>query len=135
MLPLCLALALSFNTCDAPAGVPSNSMAAIPDADGCEIAIVLPNSIEAYAYGGTASQGSEWQDCWNSFANIIETCITEGPNTGWVNGPDVYEFFQAGFRLLNGNGAKHAPLEAKTLQKYCPSPAPSCDTCQGGDNN
>jgi hypothetical protein len=111
-------------------------MAAIPDTDGCEIVIVLPNSIEAYAYRGTASQGLEWQDCWDSFANIIEICITEGPNTGWVNGPDVYEFFHAGYRLLHGNAAKHAPLDASNaLQKYCPSPAPSCDTCQGGDNN
>ncbi len=71
--PCALPLKSSFNTCEAPAGVPSNSMAAIPDADGCEIAIVLPNSIEAYAYRRIASQGSEWQDCWNSFANIIET--------------------------------------------------------------
>jgi hypothetical protein len=41
---------------------------------------------------------------------VIDTCIKGDPNTGWLNGPNAYQFYQLGFRPLNGEGAKHAPF-------------------------
>ena len=104
-------IVLCNDQCQSPPGIPSGAVAATPDNDGCEIAIVLPNSVEAYAYRGTHSQGLEWQDCWDSFANITEKCVKDNPATGWVNGPDPYQFYQSGYRKLNGEGSKHAPLD------------------------
>jgi hypothetical protein len=97
--------------CEAPPGINTNAVAATTDQDGCEIAIVLPNEVEAYAYRGTHSQGAQWQDCWDSFANITEKCVKDDPATGWVNGPDDYQFYQSGYRKLNGEGSRHAPLD------------------------
>jgi hypothetical protein len=42
-------------------------------------------------YRQTQSTGVQWQQCWDSTQNIIEKCVTEGPNTGWVNGPAEYQ--------------------------------------------
>ena len=100
-------LALCNNNCEPPANIPAINIAATPDRDGCEIAIALPNSNEAYAYRGTASTGAQWLDCWDSFASIIENCIKDQANAAWVNGPDEYEFFQAGYRSVNDPSSKH----------------------------
>lgn len=128
-------IVLCNDKCEAPAGISSDSVVATPDNDGCEIAIILPNNVEAYSYRGTHAQGAQWQDCWDSLANITESCIKNGPNTGWVNGPDDYEFFQAGFRALNGEGSKHGQLDGSKALKDAndhtpplpppPSPPPS----------
>jgi hypothetical protein len=100
-------------------------VAATPDQDGCEIAIALPNDVEAYAYRSTSSQGLQWQDCWDSFANITEQCVKDDPATGWVNGPDAYQFYQSGYRKLNGDGSKHGPLNAgDALPDSNPPPPP-----------
>jgi len=53
-----------------------------------EIAMALAGYSEAYFYRGTPSTGDQWQECYDSTANIIEQCIQNGPNTGWVNGPN-----------------------------------------------
>ena len=42
-------------------------------------------------YRGTQSTGDQWQQCWDSTQNIIEKCVNEGPNVGWVNGPNPYQ--------------------------------------------
>ena len=42
-------------------------------------------------YRGTPSEGKQWQQCWDSTQNIIEKCVANGPNAGWVNGPDPYQ--------------------------------------------
>jgi len=81
------------------------------DKTDCEIAIALPNNVEAWVYRDTSSTGLQWQDCWDSFMNITNWCIGEGPNNGWVNGPDTYQYYQAGFRLINDKNALHEPLD------------------------
>jgi len=130
------------NQCVAPTGIPDAAMAATPDGDGCEIAIAIPDNVEAYAYRGTGSQGLEWQDCWDSLANITEQCVRNGPNVGWVNGPNIYEFFQTGFRPINGAGNRHPnkTLSSDSGLKDGSAPVcddnnkPSCDSCIGGAN-
>jgi hypothetical protein len=83
------------NACDIPPDLPAGIVVAFQNADktNCEISVALPNNVEAWTYRGTPSTGTEWQNCWDSFYNIIDQCVKEGPNTGWVNGPDAYEFF------------------------------------------
>ncbi|KAI9757450.1 MAG: hypothetical protein M4579_003466 [Chaenotheca gracillima] len=98
------------NKCEAPQGIPQNVMAATADGDGCEIAIALPDKVEAFAYRSVNSLDQHWQQCWDSLANITETCVKQGPNKGSVAGPDDNESFQAGFRPLNDAGAKHPDL-------------------------
>jgi hypothetical protein len=79
-------------------------------------------------YRQTQSTGVQWQQCWDSTQNIIEQCVKEGPNTGWVNGPavqlphsnlltaDKKQFYQGGFRQLNDKSAIHAPMSGNALQ-------------------
>ncbi|KAF2763542.1 hypothetical protein EJ05DRAFT_42685 [Pseudovirgaria hyperparasitica] len=38
--------------------------------------------------------------------SVISKCIKNGPNKGWGNGPDG-QFYETGFRHLNGDGSKH----------------------------
>lgn len=85
--------AMCTNGCDLPEGIPSNVFGKFQDdaKNECELAVALPNDVEAWAYRGTPSTGLQWQDCWDSTANITETCIKNGPNTGWVNGPDDFQ--------------------------------------------
>ncbi|KAL9617309.1 MAG: hypothetical protein Q9160_007889 [Pyrenula sp. 1 TL-2023] len=122
--------------CENPPDIPQKSVFATPDGDGCEIAIAIESGVEAWAYRGTHSQGPQWQDCWDSTMNITETCVKDSLATGWVNGPDDYEFFQLGYRPINGKGSKHkAQFGNDTpLEHWCPNAKPSCDTCFGGGN-
>jgi len=77
-------LALCSNKCENPPDIPSGSVIATPDGDGCEIAISLPNNVEAWAYRGTSSAGLQWQDCYDSLQTGIEKCTDGNPNqTGW----------------------------------------------------
>ena len=76
-------------------------------------------------YRGTPSTGVQWQQCWNSTQDIIETCVKNGPNKGWANGPNAYEFFEGGFRPLNDQSAIHKPMPNQPLS--APSPTTSSD--------
>ena len=58
----------------------------------------------------TASESDQWQQCWDSMEDIIESCVQNGPNGGWVNGPADGQFYEGGFRNLNQN-AVHDTLD------------------------
>ncbi|KAJ4350342.1 uncharacterized protein N0V89_008963 [Didymosphaeria variabile] len=117
------------NKCELPQGLPAASVATTKDGnDGCEIAIILPNNVEAWAYRATQSTGPQWQDCWDSFANITEKCVKNDPATGWVNGPDDYQFYQSGIRPLNGDGSKHGQLDGSNALKDATPSQPSPPT-------
>jgi hypothetical protein len=134
-----LKLALCNGTCGIPPGIPDESGIATPfPYSGCEIAIALPNNIEAYVLR-TSNETFQTQDCWDSFENITQKCIHTGPNAGSVAGPDDDEFFESGFRMLNALDSKHSELGHKfgnnaTLQQACPDIPPPCTTCQGNSN-
>ncbi|KAI4861723.1 hypothetical protein F4820DRAFT_464437 [Hypoxylon rubiginosum] len=105
--------------------------------DGCEIAIALSGNIEAWAVRDAHSRGEQWQDCWDSLANATEKCTNmneqDGHATGWVNGPDDYEYFQIGYRALNSHGALHGAFgDGDGLPQWCGDAKPKCDTCMGG---
>jgi hypothetical protein len=51
-----LCTVLCNDKCAKPAGINVHDVAATPAQNGCEIAIVLPNNVEAYAYRATHSQ-------------------------------------------------------------------------------
>ncbi|OTA94074.1 hypothetical protein M434DRAFT_394977 [Hypoxylon sp. CO27-5] len=125
------------NKCENPAKIPSKSVKATKKGqDGCEIAVALTGNMEAWAVRDLPSTGDEWQDCWDSLANATEKC-TDMTNsaTGWVNGPDDYEFFQIGYRALNGQGSLHSQFSGDdALPQWCGSSKPKCDTCMGGGN-
>jgi lysophospholipase L1-like esterase len=94
------------NECSIPPEIPSE-MAVVYQDDNkqeCEISVALPDNVEAWVYRGTPSVGDHWQDCWDSFINITAQCVQQGPNNGWVNGPDPYEYFVSlcgvGLRLI-----------------------------------
>ncbi|XXH03994.1 hypothetical protein Hte_010403 [Hypoxylon texense] len=127
--------------CENPQWIRSQSVKATKKgSDGCEISIALTGSMEAWAVRDTHSQGEQWQDCWDSLANATDKCTDMdsqkgGHATGWVNGPDDYEFFQIGYRALNGPSSLHssfAPSDA--LPQWCGDAKPKCDTCMGGGN-
>ncbi|KAI0836640.1 hypothetical protein F5Y06DRAFT_100307 [Hypoxylon sp. FL0890] len=125
------------NKCENPAKIPSQSVKATKKGtDGCEIAVALTANMEAWAVRDLASTGDEWQDCWDSLANATERCTDMTQNaTGWVNGPDDYEFFQIGYRALNGQGSLHSQFSGNdALPQWCGDSKPKCDTCMGGGN-
>jgi hypothetical protein len=95
------------NTCGNPDGIPAIDVKTYSSGTDCEVAVALPNNVEAWIYRGSPSTGTEWQQCWDSTENIINKCINNDPNTGWWNGPDYGQFYQVGFRPLNGQGSKH----------------------------
>ncbi|KAG4433054.1 hypothetical protein IFR05_011448 [Cadophora sp. M221] len=106
------------NQCGEPVGIPSGVAwtTGSKTPGDCEISIAVSTGIEAYMYRQTASTGVQWQQCWDSTQNIIERCVKEGPNVGWVNGPAEYQFYQGGFRQLNDKSAIHAPMSGNALQ-------------------
>ncbi|KAL8693852.1 MAG: hypothetical protein Q9218_001408 [Villophora microphyllina] len=106
------------NTCDKPADLPNGVSASTGSktTGDCEVSVTIVGGIEAYMYRGTPSTDDQWQECWDSTQQIIEECVKEGPNTGWVNGPNPYQFYQGGFRPLNDAGAIHRPMTGKGLQ-------------------
>ena len=83
------------NECSIPDGISKEYVAIYQKSDksDCEISVALPNDVEAWSYRTLPSTGDHWQDCWDSFINITTQCVDQGPNKGWVNGPDVFEFF------------------------------------------
>jgi hypothetical protein len=87
----------------------------------CEIAIAVSSDAEAYFYRGYPAVGVQWQECWDSTQNIIDTCVAGGPNEGWWNGDHAYQFYQGGYRPRNGNGAKHGEISGwlETAQPTC----------------
>ncbi|KAL7622783.1 hypothetical protein AAE478_006462 [Parahypoxylon ruwenzoriense] len=124
--------------CEKPSSIQSKSVKATKKGkDGCEIAVALTGNMEAWAVRDTHSQGLQWQDCWDSLANATEKCANmdkqDGRATGWVNGPDDYEFFQIGYRSLNGGGSLHSKFSPDdALPQWCGNSKPKCDTCYGG---
>ncbi|KAF2202668.1 hypothetical protein GQ43DRAFT_462195 [Delitschia confertaspora ATCC 74209] len=86
------------NKCESPPNLAKDAVRATPDGEGCEIAVGSYLSNEIFAYRQTASKDSNIQDCWDAFANITDSCIQNGPNTGWSNGPSAYQFYQMGVR-------------------------------------
>ncbi|KAI1407400.1 hypothetical protein F5Y13DRAFT_206440 [Hypoxylon sp. FL1857] len=125
------------NKCENPAKIPTNSVKATrKGTSGCEIAVALTANMEAWAVRDLSSTGDEWQDCWDSLANATEKCTDMTKSaTGWVNGPDDYEFFQIGYRALNGQGSLHSKFDGNdALPQWCGNSKPKCDTCMGGGN-
>ncbi|KAI1778074.1 hypothetical protein F4818DRAFT_285045 [Hypoxylon cercidicola] len=126
--------------CENPLYIQSKSVKATKKGnDGCEIAVALAGGVEAWAVRDTHSQGEQWQDCWDSFANAADKCTDMkeqyGLATGWVNGPDDYEFFQIGYRAMNSHGALHSQFQdGDKLLQWCGDAKPKCDTCMGGGN-
>ncbi|KAI1410407.1 hypothetical protein F5Y13DRAFT_202191 [Hypoxylon sp. FL1857] len=127
--------------CENPPKIPMNSVKTTPKGtDGCEISIAIASNIEAWAVRDTHSQGSQWQECWDSFANATEKCAKmesqDDGATGWVNGPNDYQFYQIGYRSLNHAGALHSSFSANdALPQWCGDSKPKCDTCNGGASN
>ncbi|KAH0565674.1 hypothetical protein GP486_000930 [Trichoglossum hirsutum] len=118
--------------CEAPQGVPDSVLRASGTGPDCEIAVALPNNVEAYMYRNSHSQGSEWQQCWDSTQYIIDKCIWGGPNTGWWSGTFQDQFYEAGVRPLNGDGNKHSnhPFDGTSyLGDQPPPPDPKRDSC------
>ncbi|KAI9772214.1 MAG: hypothetical protein M1840_000963 [Geoglossum simile] len=111
------------NSCDKPANLPDGvAWASGSKTTGdCELAVAMPDNVEAYMYRGTPSTGVQWQQCWNSTQAIIETCVKNGPNKGWANGPNDFEFFEGGFRPLNDQGAIHKPMSNQPLSTPTPT--------------
>ncbi|KAF4313370.1 hypothetical protein GTA08_BOTSDO01005 [Botryosphaeria dothidea] len=101
--------------CETPAGIADDTVIIYQNDDktDCEISVDIDGDIEAWVYRGSPSQGSQWQQCWDSTENIIKKCINNGPNKGWWNGPDYGQFYETGFRPLNGEGAKHEPSSSE----------------------
>ncbi|KAI9776492.1 MAG: hypothetical protein M1839_009526 [Geoglossum umbratile] len=101
------------NKCEQPANLPSNGQQltqiypSVGSDKECEISIAIQNNIEAWIYRTTPAKDSEQQQCWDATEQIINNCIQNQGNTGWSNGPDDYQFYQVGFRPLNGPGSKH----------------------------
>jgi hypothetical protein len=130
-------LALCSNKCEVPPDLPTKSVKFAKKGDnGCEVSVLLSANIEVYGVRDTASVGDQWQDCYDSFANITEKtgCTDFNPNAvGWVNGPDDYEFFQMGYRSKNGDGKLHDNFnDGDEMQQFCGTEKPKCDTCFGG---
>ncbi|KAI9764141.1 MAG: hypothetical protein M1840_008701 [Geoglossum simile] len=112
--------------CVVPAGLDASvvrTTSSSGNGPDCEIAVALPYSIEAYATRNSHSQGDQWQECWDSTQNIINTCIKNGPNAGWWSGKYENQFYQLGVRPLNGQGNKHTdkPLDPSKHLTQAPS--------------
>ena len=45
-------------------------------------------------------------------------------HTGYVSGPDDKQFYQTGYRNLNGDGALHAPIDPKNALQEADTPPP-----------
>ncbi|KAE9977706.1 hypothetical protein EG327_007646 [Venturia inaequalis] len=101
------------NACSLPPDLAGGVLSRWQNADktACELAIALPNGAEAWTYRSTPSTGVEWQDCWDSFSNITEQCVKNGANNGWVNGPDDYQYYQAGIRPINDPSGAHSTTD------------------------
>ncbi|KAF1998956.1 hypothetical protein P154DRAFT_523583 [Amniculicola lignicola CBS 123094] len=106
------------NSCAKPDGLPDGVSwsTGSKTAGDCEVSVAIVGGIEAFFYRGTESTGDQWQQCWDSTDAIIKQCVKEGPNQGWVNGPNAYQFYQGGFRPLNGDGSIHSPMNGDGLR-------------------
>ncbi|KAF1985452.1 hypothetical protein K402DRAFT_109487 [Aulographum hederae CBS 113979] len=120
------------NQCAVPAGISSAAVAikTSNNGDSCEISVALEGGVEAWIYRMSPSTGDQWQQCWDSTENIINSCIQNGPNTGWWNG-NPYQFNQLGLRPLNDAGAQHDPFPASTPPLSGPAEPISWDNLDG----
>lgn len=41
--------------------------------------------------------------------------MKDGPNKGWWDGPDYGQFYETGFRPLNGEGSYHTPFDGNSF--------------------
>lgn len=64
-------------------GIPGKAVSTLNDNGQCEIRVALTANIEAYLYRATPSTGDQQQQCWDSFENILNKCVKNGPNKGW----------------------------------------------------
>ncbi|KAI5456674.1 hypothetical protein BGZ63DRAFT_434759 [Mariannaea sp. PMI_226] len=126
------------NKCENPPDISTRSIKTTKKGDnGCEIAIAMSSQVEAFAVRDLAAEGDQQQHCWDSLANIAETCTNFNPNTnGWITGLAAYEFYQLGFRALNAQGSLHSAFSGDdALPQWCGDSKPSCDSCSGGSGN
>ncbi|KAI1085387.1 hypothetical protein F5B20DRAFT_587438 [Whalleya microplaca] len=111
------------NECKIPDQLPSNGdkitkvWPSIGANGACEISIALQNNIEAYIYRNTAASGIEQQECWDFTEDLINNCIKGQGNKGWTNGPDDNQFYELGFRPLNGAGSNHDKFSGNDFLK------------------
>lgn len=112
--------------CENPAGIDSKFVSLKPGPTSCEMYIAMSATVEAYFVRTSPSQGSQWQQCWDSTENIINKCVNNGPNKGWWNGPDYGQFYEVGFRALD---PAHFPDAGKSDGHLIP---PCEMECSGG---
>jgi hypothetical protein len=91
----------------------------IDDRD-CEVAVLLPNAVEAYLYRRSSADGERSKQCRDSITQIIDDCIKNGPNSGRMVGPGEGREFEAGFRPL----AQPEPPTKGITSTLRPSPTP-----------
>jgi hypothetical protein len=90
--------------CESIQGVPGQLMSAVKNGNGCEYSVKITNELEMYMYVSGSGQ-----NCYDATARIEASC--KGGQSGWINGPNLYEFYQQGVRRLNDKSAKHAPFD------------------------
>ncbi|KAH6699776.1 hypothetical protein BKA61DRAFT_741123 [Leptodontidium sp. MPI-SDFR-AT-0119] len=119
------------NECSVPQGIQESAVKIYSNGNECEISVAIANNIEAWFYRATPSTGHQWQECWDATEEVINNCIKEGPNKGWWNGVDEYQYYEIGFRALNDPTAKHAPFDSpNTVVSYALPPTPACSGTQ-----
>jgi hypothetical protein len=64
--------------CETPASLDSSYVMTKQNDEktSCEISVAIDGNIEAWLYRGTPSQGSQWQQCWDSTENSTSTLST-----------------------------------------------------------
>ncbi|KAF2872928.1 hypothetical protein BDV95DRAFT_568343 [Massariosphaeria phaeospora] len=81
------------------------SAAKVQNTNGCEYAAKIATDKELYLYA------SGTQNCYDATEKLINQCWdSEKKDAGWINGPNDNEFYQVGFRAVNGDGSKHDPI-------------------------
>ncbi|KAF2754207.1 hypothetical protein EJ05DRAFT_152625 [Pseudovirgaria hyperparasitica] len=81
--------------------------------------------------------GGDLRDRMLKIGEVINQCIKNGPNKGWWNGPDYGQFYEAGFRPLNGEGSKHEAFSGDStlngpVARIFPSRSDGTIDCAGG---
>lgn len=138
--------ALCNNKCEKAQKIDPDVQLVTQNGYGCEIAIGMSRGVELYAYRALGATSAQQQDCWDSFASIIDNKIQNGPNAGWVNGPDPGEYFEAGVR--NNDASRPAwshqgampskfirPSEIRCDDASCNGPKHGPGTCAGNSQH
>ncbi|KAN0070632.1 hypothetical protein V8E54_011501 [Elaphomyces granulatus] len=120
-----------------PAGIPSGSVQVISDANNqaCAIVAALAAGFQAIVYRATPFTGTQQQQCWDSTAFSIN-CTTNPNHLGWVNGPDDYQFYQAGFQSLNAKPPGDLSLHTKfSASQAHATPTPHMPSATSGNHD